>query len=476
MDPITTVAPIVGNIDVTPSGNNYIDVYDLYTKGIPTMRAEAIQKYNPTITGMLDLFAGSVELTADQYRWSEEERMRTYYSDCIVTTTGTGASAAFVLTRAGGGVMALQQHERLELHLGGASSGVFAVAEINSAKTSATILSVDKTTTLAESALFTAAGSPHASVTLLSHGIHTGKGVEGSVFKGGKKIPYSVYGVTPEITWDFYSENGSEIKNIAWILVNGQPRWFIPEIDRTRMNLWEKVEIKNLEGTKAVAGSGVAVMRGTDDTFSAGSEGVFSQVRSRGATTAGLLDGLTAIEALTKHYDKYEGAGANLFLCSREQELKLDEFARSFNSGGADLDFIGDYSNSEKKKILDLGYSGFKHGGHLFKYQVWRYLTDATFRGATGLDPARKINYFGIPIGMTPVGDGDHANLDMPARKNLRHYMTKVVKRDYETRLSGGTWNAHTNHDDKFSISFKHESCIAVSAAEKFVLSEGAGS
>lgn len=475
MDAIVGNIPVGGELGLTPNAENYIDIYDLFTKEMPTKKAEAIAKYNPTLIGLLNKFAGTTQLTADSYRWSEIERSRTFYNDCIVTTVGTGVNAAFTLTRAAGAAMILQKYQHIQLHVGGNKSGVFVVSEINASKTSATIVTHDVTTTLAESGIFTAAGSPHASVTLLSQGIQTGKGAKGDAFSGGKKIPYNVYSVVPNVNWSYYSENGSEVSNISWITVNGQPRWFMTEIDMTREELFETEEIKGLEGTMAVTGSGIDTLRGSDSTYSAGTKGAFQQVRERGATTAGEISGLADIESMIRYWDKYEGAGANLVMCSRNQELALDKIGRSFNNGAADEEFVGNYSNAERRKILDLGFSGFNHGGFRINYQAWRYLTEATYRGADGLNTASKINYFSIPIGMTPVGDGLHADLDTPSRILPQHYMTKVVKREYESRVVGGTWNAHTNHDDNFSVSFKSESCIALAAAEKFILSEGPG-
>jgi hypothetical protein len=110
------------------------------------------------------------------------------------------------------------------------------------------------------------------------------------------------------------------------------------------------------------------------------------------------------------------------------------------------------------------------------RHVVEKYLKENTFRGNDAIADENKMNFLAIPVGMTPVAEGDQ-DLAFNPRLTQRNYMTKYALRDYEYWTEGGAWvSPRTNGDDKFKVHFLNESLLAVFNAEKFIIGKGVAS
>jgi len=453
------------NKGLTPTHENYVDLYDFSTYDRPDVRQMAIDKFDPTVGGLLKKLASVEKLESEKYIWTELENRAITYDDAVLTVGATN-----VLTRDGGGEVAYRLHQKIRLHTS-EGAGVFFVTNVVSS-TEVELGTYDQGS-VDIVANYTA---PLTGCYCYELDMEVKKGSEGKDFTEGIKLPYSVHSVRPSISREVYKELGSTPPVKGWVSINGEYRWFMSEIDATRIRFLEAVEKKMFEGEEPAAGSDAAA------SGLQGTTGVFDQIRDRGAVWEGQITTVQDLESLLKHYNKVQGAFVNLFLTDIDQSLALDTLGRQFNSSYGDTsaldNYIGEYMMSQGgSNILNLGVKGFTHGGYTFIKQNWKYLTENTFRGndAVGtLTPSAKMHFFAIPLGMTPVMDGDQSLITNP-RTTMRNYMTKLELRPYTTWTEGGaTWLGNrTNGDDLFKVHFLEESCVAVFNAEKFILGEG---
>jgi hypothetical protein len=446
---------------LTPNRTNYLDLYDFSTYDFPEFKEVAIEKFDPTITGFISKYAGSQAIKADKYIWSELELSAVTYEDAVLTVGATN-----VLTRAASGKVSYRKHEKIQLH-SATATGVFIVLSVTSP--TAVVLG---TYDAGAEGIVDDYSDPEEGLLAYSLGIEVGKGSQGEDFTTGVKQPYRVFDNRPTITRDVYAEIGSVIPQVQWIkFSDGTTKWFLKEIDNTRERFLESIEKKLIEGAYPSATSDAAVTLGLQ-----GTQGAFEAIKARGGTFAGSLTSEADLKALTKHFDKWHGAGEMMFLTTRDQKYSLDTLGRTFNinyTGASNI--IGDYQMSTGEKTLGLDNYAFSVGGYTFRSQVWKYLNENSFRGNDKIAAANKINFLGVPIGMTPVSTGDQM-LAYNQRTQM-NYMTKIYAdgRDYMTTLEGGfgEMGANTNGDDSFKIHFLNESGLALFNAEKFLLGSG---
>lgn len=442
---------------LAPTRETYLDSYDLRTIDIPHMKAEVIQKYNPTITGFVDLFAGKEQLTSDQCRWTELEKDAVTYDDAILTV-----GATTTLTRNSSAKVAYRKHEKVFIQTS-AGSGVFIVLEVNSPT------EVELGTYNAKSiALESAYTVPLTGSYCFSLGIEVGKGSKGADFENGLSLPYRVLSNIPAITRDVYKTLGSQTPQIQWALVNGQPRWYITEINATRSRFLGSVEKKLVDGEEPAAGSDAAAL-GLQ-----GTQGVFDAVAERGMTFTGIISSQSDLESIIDHWNKVDAPAMQLFLCNQEQEFAFDSLGQSYNSsyGSAGVldNYIGDWDNAQDGKMLKLGVKGFEHGGYTMLKQGWKYLKENSFRGNDAMSAAEIVTFLNVPLGKTPVAEGIQT-LAFNSRTVMKNYMTNMYLRDYDSWTEGGAFiQPRTNGDDDFKVHFLNESLIALFAGEKFMI------
>lgn len=449
--------------EFTPERTNYLDVYDFSTYDIPHLREQIIEKYNPTITGFLEKFSNKEQLTSEKYIWSEKEHPAITYDDATLTVSGGDAT----LARAASAKVLYRLHEKVRVHTS-IGAGTFIVTDVAANEQSVTLGTYDADSITLEGAY----SSQLTGVYVYSLGIEVGKGSSGDDFTKGLKLPYKLLSNRPAITREIYTELGSVPPQVKWVKINGQPRWFISEVDETRRKFFESIQKKLVNGTIPASGSDA------ESLGLQGTQGFFEAVKERGGNWEGLIETVADLEAIIKHWDKVQAAGVNLVLGDRDQELAFDTLGRTFNSSYGDTsvldNHIGEYMNAQGGKVLKLGFKGFEHGGYTILKQGWKYLQENTFLGNSAIAEADRIHFMIVPIGMTPVSEGD-ANLQTNPRIHQRNYLTQMYLRDFVYGVNGSlSGNGFANNgDDKFKVDFLNESMLAVFNAEKFMLGIG---
>lgn len=453
------------NRKLTPERTNYLDEYDLRDYEIPHLRSQIIQKYNPTITGFIEMFAGKEQIHGEQYVWGELEHPAISYDDAVFTVSGGDN----ILSRAGGEPVLYRKHEKVKLHHS-SGSGVFIVLEVVSS-TQVRLGTYDE----GSMTMVSNYSAPLESVFVFSLGIETKRGSLGADYVDGLKLPYKILSNIPAVTREQYSEDHTATQVVKWLEINGQPKWILPEIAETRRKFFEAIEKKLVNGTYPAAGSDAESELGLQ-----GTQGFFDALRERAGTWDGLVTrDIADLESIIKHLNKVQGVKNNLFLCNQDQEFEFDALGRTFNSSyGADSgdtpypNHIGTFSNGTN--MLKLGYKGFEYGGYVFVKHGWKYLKENTFMGNEAIPESQRVNFVMVPLGQTPVTEGN-PTLQTSPRVIQRHYLTNLYLRDYAHGMDGSLDGSRlgSNGDDKFTIWLLNESMLVVFAAEKFLYGVG---
>ena len=158
-----------------------------------------------------------------------------------------------------------------------------------------------------------------------------------------------------------------------------------------------------------------------------------------------------------------------LFL-QRQTALDFDDMlagvSAGFNGGVA----FGLFENSEEM-ALNLGFSGFRRGSYDFYKTDWKYLNDASTRGAiTGINSIEGVL---VPAGTSTVYD---QVLGTNIRRPFLHVRYRASQNDdrrMKSWLTGSAGGAFTSTLDAMEVNFLSERCLVTQAANNFVLFQG---
>ena len=105
---------------------------------------------------------------------------------------------------------------------------------------------------------------------------------------------------------------------------------------------------------------------------------------------------------ILKNLDSQGAIEENMLFLDRATELQFDNMLAAQNSYGAGGTSYGVFENSEEM-ALNLGFSGFRRGSYDFYKTDWKYLNDASTRGAE----FQRIDIDGVlvPAGTSTVYD-----------------------------------------------------------------------
>jgi hypothetical protein len=118
---------------------------------------------------------------------------------------------------------------------------------------------------------------------------------------------------------------------------------------------------------------------------------------------------------------------------------------------------------------LNLGFSGFRRGSYDFYKTDWKYLNDASTRGAmTGV--GSSIEGVLIPAGTSTVYDQIlGTNIRRPFL-HVRYRAAQADDRRMKSWITGSVGGAYTSDLDAMEVHFLSERCLCVQGANNFVL------
>ena len=479
-----SISPVFGSI--VPSQvqqalqSNYLafngGANDFAQQYLPEIYEQEVERYgNRTLSGFLRMVGAEMPMTSDQVIWSEQNRLHISYTG--VTGPGAGLAVFNVPTNNGTIQNAIAPNDTIVVM--NPDSGVVLKGIVGATAAGA------GTTTNVTAYPFTAANWD---------GLFTGGGaatnlkifVYGSLFaKGTNSGSFSVepqftqYSNQPIIIKDRYAINGSDMAQIGWVEVATEDGtsgylWYLKSESETRLRFDDYLEMAMVEGELASGAGGVsfaaqaANVPGFSATINAhGSQGLFAAISARGNVFSGFAGatGISDFDSVLKNLDTQGAIEENMLFLNRDMDLEFDDMLGQISAGGLGGVAYGLFENSEDM-ALNLGFSGFRRGSYDFYKTSWKYLNDASTRGAVAVN---NIDGVLIPAGTSTVYDQIlGTNIRRPFL-HVRYRASEADDRRMKSWITGSVGGASTTGDDKMEVHYLSERCLVVQAANNFV-------
>ena len=437
---------------------------------LPEIYEAEVERYgNRTLSGFLRMVGAELPMTSDQVIWSEQNRLHIAYDNC------TFVSATGVITLNPGAV-----------------AGVFNVISVNS-----TVVVMDDFGN--EAKCLVSASTPGAAGTITVQ-VYTaanlaGAGlvgvvkvfVYGSEYRKGSTTPnydaatapngyisvdpqFTQFSNLPVIIRNKYVVNGSDTAQIGWVEVStedgtGGYLWYLKAESETRLRFEDYLEMMCVEGELVDAAvSPIANLKGT--------QGLFAAIEDRGNVQVGFsaATGISDFDDILRNLDTQGAIEENMLFLDRQTALDFDDMLAAISSGSSGGTAYGLFENSEEM-ALNLGFSGFRRGSYDFYKTDWKYLNDASTRGA--MVGPNSIEGVLIPAGTTTVYDQIlGTNIRRPFL-HVRYRASQTDDRRMKSWLTGSVGGAFTSDLDAMEVNFLSERCLVTQAANNFVLFKG---
>ena len=454
-----------------------VNANDFAQQYLPEIYEQEVERYgNRTLGGFLRMVGAEMPMTSDQVIWSEQNRLHISYTG--VTGPGAGLAVFNVPTNNGTIQNAIAPNDTIVVM--NPDSGVVLKGIVGATAAGA------GTTTNVTAYPFTAANWD---------GLFTGGGaatnlkifVYGSLFaKGTASGSFSVepqftqYSNQPIIIKDRYAINGSDMAQIGWVEVATEDGtsgylWYLKSESETRLRFDDYLEMAMVEGELAAAAAGVnfaaqaANVPGFSATINAhGTQGLFAAITDRGNVFSGFAGatGISDFDQVLKNLDTQGAIEENMLFLNRDMDLEFDDMLGQISAGGLGGVAYGLFENSEDM-ALNLGFSGFRRGSYDFYKTSWKYLNDASTRGAVTVN---NIDGVLIPAGTSTVYDQIlGTNIRRPFL-HVRYRASQADDRRYKNWITGTAGGAYTSETDEMVVNWLSERCLVTQAANNFVL------
>ena len=454
----------------TGAGEDFAQQY------LPEIYEQEVERYgNRTLSGFLRMVGAEMPMTSDQVIWSEQNRLHISYDNVTVGADGSGAGATNLIT------------------IPATANNVISIND--------TIVVLDPATGAEVKALVTASVNLAGGNTidaapfvggagLVAAGITAGAGIKifvyGSAYVKGTKLTEATgkdaarVSVTPQLTQfsnspiiirDQYVISGSDMAQIGWVEVATEDGtsgylWYLKAESETRLRFEDYLEMALGEGeyNQGATGTTVATLSGT--------EGLFAAIQSRGNVEVGFTAaaGIDEFDNILKNLDTQGAIEENMLFLQRQTSLDFDDMLAAISSGATGGTAFGLFENSEEM-ALNLGFSGFRRGSYDFYKTDWKYLNDASTRGA--ISGINSIEGVLVPAGTSTVYDQIlGSNIRRPFL-HVRYRASQSDDRRMKSWLTGSAGGAFTSTLDAMEVNFLSERCLVTQAANNFVLFKG---
>ena len=489
---MANVSPVFGSLIPTQKkqaleGNylNFTDgTNDFAQQYLPEIYEAEVERYgNRTLSGFLRMVGAEMPMTSDQVVWSEQNRLHISYETVIATAAGAAGAKVSTLTIPVGGAGAT-----LVQNVVSPGSTIVVMNPINGAELNCYVVASGATTGSALGAgVLTVApysqealdgtGAGAAEIDLVTggpalkifvYGSEYGKGT-GDANRISVTPSFTQYSNSPIIIKDKYAINGSDTAQIGWVEVatesgQGGFLWYLKAESETRLRFEDYLEMSMVEGE---------LKSGTSTTTAKGTEGLFAAVKSRGNVLVDFTaaTGLAQFDSILKNLDTQGAIEENMLFLNRETSLDFDDMLATVGQqGGTGIyqggSSYGVFENSEEM-ALNLGFSGFRRGSYDFYKTSWKYLNDASTRGAVAVN---NIDGVLIPAGTSTVYDQIlGTNIRRPFL-HVRYRASQADDRRYKNWITGTAGGAYTSELDSMIVNWLSERCLVTQAANNFVL------
>ncbi len=448
---------------------NFVDFAQQY---LPEIYEAEVERYgNRTLSGFLRMVGAEMPMTSDQVIWSEQNRLHISYAG-VSQANGAGTLSVITLNPA-------------------ATAGVSNVISVND-----TVVVLDPATGLEAKGIVTvsvlgAAGTitiqPFAGTTLTTQGFSAtglkvfvygsdyskgttiGTGAGNSAARNSIEPVLTQFSNSPIIIRDQYVVSGSDTAQIGWVNVATEDGtdgylWYLKAESETRLRFEDYLEMAMVEGELNASALNPLTQPGT--------QGLFAAIQARGNVETGFTaaNGLTEFDAILKNLDTQGAIEENMLFLNRQTALDFDDMLASISSGVSGGVAYGLFENSEDM-ALNLGFSGFRRGSYDFYKTDWKYLNDASTRGA--INGVNSIEGVLVPAGTSTVYDQVlGTNIRRPFL-HVRYRASQTDDRRMKSWLTGSVGGASNSTLDAMEVNFLSERCLVTQAANNFVLFKG---
>ena len=481
------LTPQFGSIVPAPNQQLLASNYLSFTDGnndfaqqyLPEIYEQEVERYgNRTLSGFLRMVGAEMPLTSDQVVWSEQNRLHIAYDNCvndqanpsIITTPAATAPGVTRNVISPGQTIVVLDDNGNE-----AKCVVTASNTGNGQVTVAPYLSTDL------SGLGT-------SVKIFVYGSEFVKGAATTNAPAGNNTlsntnqpqvtitpAFQQYNNSPIIIRNVYTINGSDMAQIGWVEVATEDGttgylWYLKAESETRLRFEDYLEMSVVEGELADAAgapAGSAAAAGFK-----GTQGLFAAIEDRGNVMVGFAPatGIADFDDILRNLDTQGAIEENMLFLNRSTALDFDDMLANISGGFAGGVAFGLFENSEKM-ALNLGFSGFRRGSYDFYKTDWKYLNDASTRGA--LTGPASIEGVLVPAGTSTVYDQIlGTNIRRPFL-HVRYRASQADDRRMKSWLTGSVGGAFTSSLDAMEVHFLSERCLVTQAANNFVLFKG---
>jgi hypothetical protein len=449
---------------------NFADFAQQY---LPEIYEAEVERYgNRTLSGFLRMVGAEMPMTSDQVIWSEQNRLHISYAG-VSQANGAGTLSVITLNPAAtaGVSNVISVNDTvvvLDPATGLEAKGIVTVSVLGAAGT-ITIQPFAGTTLTTQG--FSAAGlkvfvygSDYSKGTTLAAG-----GAGNSAVRNSVEPVLTQFSNSPIIIRDQYVVSGSDTAQIGWVNVATEDGtdgylWYLKAESETRLRFEDYLEMAMVEGELNASALNPLTQPGT--------QGLFAAIQARGNVETGFTaaNGLTEFDAILKNLDTQGAIEENMLFLNRQTALDFDDMLASISSGVSGGVAYGLFENSEDM-ALNLGFSGFRRGSYDFYKTDWKYLNDASTRGA--INGVNSIEGVLVPAGTSTVYDQVlGTNIRRPFL-HVRYRASQTDDRRMKSWLTGSVGGASNSTLDAMEVNFLSERCLITQAANNFVLFRG---
>jgi hypothetical protein len=436
---------------------------------LPEIYEQEVERYgNRTLSGFLRMVGAEMPMTSDQVIWSEQNRLHISYED-VAQTGGAGLELTIPVN---GGTIQNVISPRATIVVLDPATGLEAKCLVTDSNTATGVLAVRPYTVATLGALSATGlkifvfGSEYAKGGSVLAG--TDGGANGNTQYVSVDPQFTQHSNSPIILKSQYVVSGSDMAQIGWVEVATEDGtsgylWYLKAESETRLRFEDYLEMSMIESEKAT-GAAAASAKGT--------EGLFAAIEDRGNVNVGFTAaaGLNAFDDILKNLDTQGAIEENMLFLKRQTALDFDDMLSAISAGQSGGTAFGLFENSEEM-ALNLGFSGFRRGSYDFYKTDWKYLNDASTRGA--IDGIASIEGVLIPAGTSTVYDQIlGTNIRRPFL-HVRYRASQADDRRMKSWLTGSAGGAFTSTLDAMEVNFLSERCLVTQAANNFVLFKG---
>ena len=458
----------------TPDASNYINFADASfsqwsQQYLPEVYEKEIERYGKrTVGGFLRMVGAEMPVASDQIIWSEQGRLHLAFSGVTYSVTNVDSTDAVTTLIFATAAEATLLAKGMTLVVADGSNNV---AKVRVSAIATGTPAVNVTVDVYGSTDLQTAGLT-GSLSAFVFGSEYAKGSGKSESIGiSKDANFETFNNKPIILRDKYSVAGSDVAQIGWIEVTSEAGtsgylWYLKSEHESRLRFEDYLEMSMVEAEKADQNT-ISDASLTGNMNVDGTEGMFAAIENRGLVYSGIdfdNDGMSSFDTILFQLDKQGAIEENMMFLDRATALSVDNLLAAQNSYGAGGTSYGVFNN-EEDMALNLGFSGFRRGSYDFYKTDWKYLNDATTRGAIG-----DIEGVIVPAGTSTVYDENLGKNIARPFLHVRYRANEVDDRRMKSWVTGSVGGNYTSEEDAMNVHFLSERALCVQAANNFVL------